>query len=482
MDVELKYRLKEIFGDRVRFDEDERLLYSHDVGMLPDLVSVFMLSTFPDAVVLPENNEELIKLVNLANEFRMPLIPRGSASGGYGGALPVYGGIVVDLSRMGKIIEINKDEKTATVEPGVIWWNLEKELNKKGLQLKNYPSSAPSATVAGWIAQGGTGIGSLAHGGACDVVREAEVVTPNGQVMTFKGNDLDLVCDCEGITGFITKLKIEVKDKEEIVPVTVLFKNAATLNRAINQIVREVKPFTIGFGTPGFTKLKQEATGHKVLPEDKYYALIAYYESDYNNSKEKLVDIIYSNAGEIVSGEISKEEWEERFYPMRLKRLGPSIIPSEALVPLERLGEALEAIEKETKGMYIGAEGQVISEREAAILAFFLDDERSFLRFTFGWNNAFKIIDVAKKFGGRIYSTGIWFSGESESFFGKERYEKIKRFKKEVDPNDIMNPGKIFSPKIKTFPIMPVSLAIKLSKPFMSIGSKIFKYKRPKSQ
>ncbi len=479
MDIELKYRLKEIFGDRVRFDEDERLLYSHDVGMLPDLVSIFMMTTLPDAVVLPENNEELIKLANLANEFRMPLIPRGSASGGYGGALPVYGGIVVDLSRMSKIIEINKDEKTTTVEPGVIWWTLEKELNKQGLQLKHYPSSAPSATVAGWIAQGGTGIGSLTHGGACGVVREAEVVTPNGKVMTFKDEDLDVVCDCEGITGFITKLKIEIKDIEEIIPVTVLFKNASTLGRAISEVVKEAKPYTIAFGTPGFTKLKQEATGHKVLPEDKYYAMLAYYESDYNKVKEKLVDIIYASAGEIVSGEVSQEEWEERFYPMRLKRLGPSVIPSEALAPLERLSDVLEAIEKETEGMYIGAEGQVVSESEAAILVFFLGDERTFLGFTFGWSNAFKPIDIAKKFGGRIYSTGIWFSGESESFFGKERLEKISKFKREVDPNDIMNPGKIFSPKIKVFPIMPVSLAIKLSKPFMSIGSKIFKYKRP---
>ncbi len=475
-----KQGLKEIFGDRVSFDENELLLHSHDVGILPDVVPLFMLDTMPDAVVLPENKEELVKLVNLANEYRMPLIPRGSASGGYGGSLPVYGGVVANLSKMDRIIEINKNEKTATVEPSVIWNNLEKELKKQGLQLKHYPSSAPSATVAGWISQGGTGIGSLTYGDASSVVREAEVVTPDGKIETFRGKDLDLVCDCEGITGFITKLKIEVKDYEEIIPVTVLFKDAYYLESAINQIVRYIKPYTIAFGTPGFIRLKQEATGHKVLPEDKYYAIFAYYESHYEEVKERLADIIYSNAGEIVSAEFSREEWEERFYPLRIKRLGPSVIPSEALIPNARLKDVLEEVDKETKGMFIGAEGQLASENESALLAFFLDDERSFLRFTFGWNNAFKIIDISKKFGGRVYSTGIWFSGESESFFGKRRLEKIKIFKKERDPNNIMNPGKIFPPEIKAFPLMPISHGIKLSKPFMSIGSKIFRYQRAK--
>ncbi|MFQ6051053.1 MAG: NrfD/PsrC family molybdoenzyme membrane anchor subunit [Candidatus Hydrothermarchaeota archaeon] len=473
-----KKELKEIFGDRVSFDENELILYSHDVGTLPDVVPLFMLDTLPDAVVLPENKEELVKLVNLANEFRIPLIPRGSATGGYGGALPVYGGIVVNFSKMDRIIEINKEEKTATIEPGVIWDRLEKELNKQGLQLKHYPSSAPSATVAGWIAQGGTGIGSLTYGNASTIVKEAELVTPDGKVETFKGKNLDLVCECEGITGFITKLKIEVKDYEEIIPVTVLFKDASSLESAINQVVSYAKPYTIAFGTPGYIKLKQEATGHRLLPEDKYYAIFAYYESQYEKVKEKFAEIIHSNSGEIASAEVSKKEWEERFYPLRIKRLGPSVIPSEALIPNARLKDVLEEVEKETKGMYIGAEGQLASEKESALLVFFLEDERSFLRFTFGWNNAFKIVDIARKFGGRVYSTGIWFSGESESYFGKERLEKIRKFKKERDPNDIMNPGKIFPPEIKAFPLMPISKGIELSKPFMSIGSKIFRYQR----
>ncbi|MGD0660133.1 MAG: FAD-dependent oxidoreductase, partial [Syntrophorhabdales bacterium] len=149
------------FGSRVSFDRVERKLYSHDIAVFPSLFRPLVGKTLPDAIVQPENEEELKALAKWAQEQGIPLTPRGKASSGYGGVLPVKGGIVVDFYRMNRVIDIDPKGLTARIEAGVVWERLDRELAKKNLALKLYPSSYPSSTAGGWLAQGGAGIGSF---------------------------------------------------------------------------------------------------------------------------------------------------------------------------------------------------------------------------------------------------------------------------------------------------------------------------------
>ena len=169
--------LVDIFGERVAFHEIERMLYSSDLGALPELARK-QINTYPDAVVQPNSSDDLSALVNLAMKYRTPLISRGSGTAGYGGAVPIRGGIVVDFNRLNRVIEINEEKKTVTVEPGVVWKELEIELRSRSLALQLYPGSAISATVGGWIGNGGgVGIGYSIHAGVClvaDGTEEAE--------------------------------------------------------------------------------------------------------------------------------------------------------------------------------------------------------------------------------------------------------------------------------------------------------------------
>ena len=174
--------LQEKFGRRVSFHKTERKLYGHDIAALPSLVKPLLGNTIPDAVVQPENEEELISLVRWARENNMPLTPRGKASSGYGGVLPVKQGVVVDFYRMNRIIRIDPQALTVTVQSGVVWEKLDQELEKHGLTLRLYPSSYPSSTVGGWLAQGGAGIGSYEAGWFRDNVVSARAVLPNGEV------------------------------------------------------------------------------------------------------------------------------------------------------------------------------------------------------------------------------------------------------------------------------------------------------------
>ena len=216
MNKKLRTELQQRFGNRVSFRKLERKLYGHDIAVIPGLIKMLIGDTIPDAVVQPETEEELAKLVQWAVQHDIPLTPRGKASTGYGGAVPIRGGIVVDFYRMRAIKHIDADKGTVTAEAGVVWEKLDKELAKHGLTLKLYPSSYPSATVGGWLAQGGAGIGSFEAGWFRDNVVSARVVLPHGEAREFSGDDLDLIYAAEGITGLISEATILIQPFEEM--------------------------------------------------------------------------------------------------------------------------------------------------------------------------------------------------------------------------------------------------------------------------
>ena len=108
--------LQEKFGSRVTFDKTERVLYGHDIAAMPKLFKPLIGNTTPDAVVQPENEDELVALVKWAAERKIPLTPRAKASSGYGGVLPTRKGIVVDFYRMKDVLEVNKKDLTVTVQ------------------------------------------------------------------------------------------------------------------------------------------------------------------------------------------------------------------------------------------------------------------------------------------------------------------------------------------------------------------------------
>ena len=143
--------LKNTFGDRVNFQRLERKLYGHDMAVMPSIVKPLIGDTMPDAIVQPRNEEELAALVRWADDNCISVTPRGKASSGYGGVLPVKNGVVIDFFRMKDIIRIDPDNLTVTVQPGIVWEQLDRELKKHGLTLRLYPTSYPASTVGGWF-------------------------------------------------------------------------------------------------------------------------------------------------------------------------------------------------------------------------------------------------------------------------------------------------------------------------------------------
>ena len=448
--------LKAKFGERACFLPTERKLYGHDIAEIPSLIKPLVGNTTPDAVVQPQSEEELVDLVRWASQNGVPLTPRGRATSGYGGAIPVKKGVVVDCYRLNKVLHVDPETRTATVQAGVIWESLDRELARHGLTLRLYPTSYPSSTVGGWLAQGGAGIGSYESGWFRDNVVSARVVSADGNVTEYAGPYLDLVADAEGTTGLISEVTIRVKPLDRLDVVALSCPDAEGLQRLVQTIIDENIPlWSLVFINPQMARLKNMAPlrqhyGHpdeeRVILPETYVATLTFRSADRAVIRERLARVAASCQVEILSDEIARHEWQNRFKLMIVKRLGPSLVPAEVVIPLSKLGAALKEIGTKITQPVV-KEGVVIrdgksGEPEVVILGFIPSDQRRF-SYNFVFALAITMMKIAAKHGGRPFATGLYFASKAPEVLGRERLAGMRQFKSTTDPKGILNPGKV---------------------------------------
>ncbi len=453
INTEVKRILGEKFGTRICFDDVERKIYAHDMGVMPSMVKPLVGNPVPDGIVQPINENELLYLVKFASEEGLALTPRGKATSGYGGVLPVDGGLVVEFNRMKEIISIDSVQRMATVEPGVVWNELEYQLNQKGLCLALYPTSAPSSTVGGWLAQGGAGIGSYEYGHFGDNVVSARLVGPDGSVQDLSGPELDLVSGANGTTGFITSITFRVKALKPLHVGAIAFEKASDMTAFLQGLFdRKVPLWSVSFINPNAAKMKNlypphlhhgrpvQHQEHLQIPE-KYIALLVCADERCGFIQNDVQSLALSFGGEILPEEIAQHEWAARFEPMRAKRISPSLIPSEVVVPVEKLAQVIEDTSRKIKHPFI-MEGFATNRREFVLLGFIPHDERK-INFNMAFGLSLTALETAREAGGRPYATGLYFSSFAREVLGAEQLEKLRAFKAEYDPREIMNPGKV---------------------------------------
>lgn len=452
-------RLKAIFGPWVSFDEEERRIYSHDIGPIPKIIRPVIGHATAEAVVQPDNEDQLIELLAWANDCKVPLVPRAKASSGYGGVTPIKGGVSVSMSRFRSIVEIDAATETVRVQPAVVWEDLERALAREGLGLRTYPSSAPSSTVGGWLAQGGVGYGAYEFDAFRHNVLAARVVLPSGEVRTFEAGDLDLISEAEGITGFITEVTLRVRKREQEGARLVRFPDAEALTSALRDVVDEQAPlWSVSFVNPNMVMLKNRvpprmkhgvpvAEERPELPEGGYLVMFVAPESRWPVLTPILQAAADRHGGEYLSDELARHEWEQRFDLMHIKRLGPTLLPAEAIVPLSHLDRFLEDIDKRIR-QPLTLEGMVQVDRhggtgaQVTLIGFIPHDERTW-RFGVAYALALTLVQTARKYGGRSYSTGMYFTSQAADVLGRDRVQRLRDFKEQVDPVGIMNPGKV---------------------------------------
>jgi Fe-S oxidoreductase/FAD/FMN-containing dehydrogenase len=475
MQEDIKKKLIDRFDNRVAFHRVERLLYASDLGTLPKMITD-LIHNMPEAVVQPQNSMELTELIDLAGKNKIPLVPRGGGSAGYGGAVPTRGGIVVEFNRMNQIIYIDKKEKKVTVEPGVIMEELDRELRMQGLSLRVYPGSALSATVGGWLANGGgIGIGGFEYGYLKDNIVEVELVTPQG-VHTINQESLDLVEGMAGTTGFISSITMLARDDVKDIPMVAAFPTIEILTETFNKISLAKLPLwevsykdmlNVEWSARAEEKqalkgpIVHEAHGKLSFPKDKYIVTFVYPDERQDLVEAKLKRLILASGGEVLSQELADLEWSEKFYGTRLKALGPSTIPTEVVIPTDQLDEFVKRIKSRVKDLaFFGT--LVKGGKEGAFLGYRLDDERR-RGFPLAFVNSFIPVKEAEKLGGRVYTIGMLLSNYAVGCLGQKRLDKAYQFKQKVDPDGIMNPGKVFPSSMdKNSPTKMLALLTKL--------------------
>ncbi|MHB8110142.1 MAG: FAD-binding protein [Syntrophorhabdaceae bacterium] len=450
--MKLADEFKKTAGDITIIEaEEKKEMYSHDIGDVPTVMTKTLFKTQPDFVVQPKTVDEIKKVLAFANEKKVPVIPRGAASWGFGGVIPTNAGIVIDLSPFRKILYLNKGQKTITVEAGARWADIDIVAKKEGLCLMTYPSSKFS-TVGGWIATGGYGINSLRYGHLSNQIVSITVVTPLSETKKLTQNDpeFEYFVSTEGLFGIIVEINLKLRDVPDLsLPHLFYFRNDAEAFSLIQNFMASVQAKTVKPNVIRFLDENHLDDINKIMhaTEFKKNASVLF---EFGNTEDdrKFLEFINSYKLEEAPRYVASYLWNERLFGMKTKRLGPTILAAENIVPLKAAGAFIEKAKKLGShfGVEIFVDSYILDEKHALIMTNFLCDSRK-TKYYMDLPLTMILTRTAVRMGAEPYGLGIWNAGFVNNLYTKEKKEKLLAYKAKVDPNNIMNPGKFFAVK-----------------------------------
>ena len=432
-------------GLQVASSSGVRMLFSRDQSEIPRFLKSIMFRSTPDLVVQARSVEAVSAVLRYANSRRIPVIPRGSGSSPFGGSVPVSGGIVLDVSGMDKVLEVEPLRLTVKVEAGARWADIDHDLSRFGLCLKTSPSSKFS-TVGGWVATGGIGLNSFSMGRLENVVVSLELVTPDGTVRELQQSspNFKAVFGSEGQLGVVTKVKLSVRkipDKSK--PHMVCFDDAASaLSFAHSVAGSDVHLMHLIYENP-----LKFATINRLLGHEYYsrrHSVIVYLEGE--DSEAKFADFLKVTGLQEEKEFLARHMWNERYFPMKVRRFGPGLLGSEVFAPQRILPEALQKAETLCAEMGLEPlfEVHFLSDGNALLLCYYLTDQGNTIGYTLDAAKSMLITSMLIDLGAKPYSVGVWNSPFSDAE-DPGRVARLRSAKRELDPSGIMNSGKYFS-------------------------------------
>jgi len=445
-------RLKGIVGEENVFTvRDELEKYSCDEMPVPKR---FM----PEVVVKPENTVEVLKVLSLANKEKIPVTPRSGGTGLSGGSVPIHRGILLSLEKMNRIVEVDEENFVAVVEAGVTLLDLYKAVESKGLYYPLYPGEL-SACIGGNVATNAGGMRAVKYGVTRSFVLGLEAVLPIGEIIETGGKfvkfssgyDLtQLLIGSEGTLAVITKaiLRLTVKPKVRSV-LLIPFKNVFDAIKTVPKILRcGITPVGVEFMEKDAIKIVEDYLGRR-FPYGEAEAFLltileAGEESEAYKMAGKVADVCMENgAVDVLIPDTEKAkrellEFREKLYPA-LKGFGEMDL-ADVVVPRSLIAHFVEAVKKvsEKYGIPIIVYGHA---GDGNVHLHLYGDKKTRLKVLE------EIYGLGKSMGGAISGEhGVGF--EKKKFFlrftDKKQIGLMKKIKRVFDPNNILNPGKIF--------------------------------------
>lgn len=456
LDSRIIDQLRQIVGkDQVSTEKADLICYSYDATQQKFL---------PDVVVHPQTSEQISRIMRLANTEKVPVFPRGAGSGFTGGSLPTTGGIVLTTERMDQILEIDEENLVAVVQPGVVTEQFQIAVEKVGLFYPPDPASLKFSTLGGNVAECAGGPRCVKYGVTKDYILGLEVVTPTGDIITTGGPTMKgvvgydltkLLCGSEGTLGIVTRIVIKLLPLPEAKKtMLVLFDSIDGAARAVSAIVRnKIIPTTLEFMDGRTLDCVKQATGLQV-PDAARAVLIIEVDGDrefLDKQARRIADIIQP-LGVVETRIAETPEESEALWQIRrsvsasLRKVNPDKYNEDICVPRSKVPEMIRKVDE-------------ISDRYGVPIVNFGHA---------GDGNIHVNIMIDKKIPGEqekaekaikevfegALALGGTMSGEHGIGIAKAPYIPLeitpetalymKTLKKALDPNNILNPGKIF--------------------------------------
>ncbi len=437
-----------ICGDENVSDKELDLIaYNNDLASLPPILKQIYKLKPPKYIIRPSSNEEISKIIKLAVQHKIPFTARAGASSGIGAVIPIDGGIVLDLTQMQKILNIDSGARQVTVQPGITWAQLNQKLKKNGLMVGIHPSSSPSATVGGFVSTGGyAGIGAPKYGPIGQQIQKLQVVLPSGEILDIHSPLTSLFVGAEGTLGIISEITLNVYPiSQTIQPLAFGFPDIDSAITPIKNIIKMgLTPYHLMLFDGYFFNISK-SLGLEV-PKNEIVVCITLEGTELNVQVDiKKIRSIFPEKNEL-SEEFALEEWERRFKTeLFIKRAGPSLVLLEIGVPLGRINQLYKNFQEfgGAEKIEIGFCGILGHAGTMLCMPFILTDERKGMEYHKVLSFSRKLVSQAIKLEGVPYGIGLWNSGYLPFLYEQEKLKIFSDIKHLFDENNLCNPGKI---------------------------------------
>ena len=456
-DTSIVAKLQSIVGkENVLTSKVELLTYGYDA-------TADMPHALPEAVVLPKSTEEVQKVVNLARENKIALYPRGSGTNLSGGTIPLKKGIVLSLQHMNKIVEIDNENLTATVEPGVIIQDLNNAVAKHGLIYPPDPGTVTTATMGGSVAENSGGLRGLKYGVTKHYIMGMEVVLANGDKVKFGGKTVknvtafdfsNLFIGSEGTLGIITQIICKlVPGPKYRRAMLATFKTVEDAGNSVAGIIAShVIPATLEI-MDNMTIRTVEDYAKVGLPVDAAALLLIEVDSMSEQivaqEAEAVQAVVKKNNGDLKVANSDAERdklWSARRAALpALAQLGNCVIIEDATVPRSKITNMLVACSDIAK-KYKVTLGTFGHAGDGNLHPTILCDKNNKDEMDRVHKAVDEIFAAAIKFGGTLsgeHGIGIAKMKYLKDELGQSGVNMMRSIKEALDPTYTMNPGKM---------------------------------------
>jgi len=463
--TEIVEELKRICGEAfVYFDDESKLeKYSRDKVPGPH-------GHMPEVVVLPKTTPEVAEVVKLANREMIPITPRAAGSGLSGGAVPIHGGIVLSVERMNDILEIDDKNLMAVVEPGVVTNKLDEVLQDSGLFFAGYPMSEEFCFIGGNVAENAGGGKAVKYGVTGQYIQGLEIVAPTGEIIQLGGkrikdvtgyNLVQLMVGSEGTLGIFTKIIIRLLPRPTVrQAILVLFEDPETAIAVVPEVMTsgKVVPTSIEF-MDGFTFNMTARALNDPFPYEKIGAALLFEVDGTHLSvvEENAATIrkICRERGAIEEYLATTDQEIDRFWRIR-KRIPWDVMRytthqsiEDIVVPIANIPMALSNLKQigEKYGVAIPVVGHA---GDGNLHAIPLKNPDSSVEH---WEEILPallkdIYVMTAELGGTIsgeHGIGHKRRDYMSLVMSEAQLDMMRSIKRALDPNNILNPGKVFS-------------------------------------